>query len=389
MKRHPCILGKVGLAVLILIAAASALTAQTKVRVKDPAAVIRIEPASKGEIVQDKVAVGTVFTAERKAGEWYEIKYRSAIGVLLTGYIHESAVEDAGAEPVRKSEPEPIQKAIAKEERAETGDRPTPMMEFGLNGGMAFTSFTGASGNYGTTWSYGLFSSLGESGSINGPVKNPISLGASFTYYVTPNIGLRLKADFQTKQTIQSGTSNYRLAYTIMSTSSGVLTNDYSTSGEYSVMPISFNGIYRFSAGTNVNLFVTAGASYFTGKFNLASTFGYAWSWWVGNVNYLDYFSIPVSVNKSLSGIGFNAGAGLEFQLGGSFGLVLEADYFGGPSTAEKWRVHAGSYPSGSGSSVSFTIPASAESDFSDYIAPAVNIKLSFFKIVAGIKIGF
>ncbi len=111
MRQHRNMWGKAGLALLVLLVAASALSAQTKVRVKDPAAVIRIEPAANGEIVQDKVAVGTEFTVERKTGDWYEIKYRSAIGVLLSGFIHQSQVEEIKAEaPVQKTEPEPVQK---------------------------------------------------------------------------------------------------------------------------------------------------------------------------------------------------------------------------------------------------------------------------------------
>jgi hypothetical protein len=110
-----------GLGLLVLLLAAGALSAQTKIRVKDPNAVIRIEPADKGEIVQDKLAVGTVFTVERKSGDWYEIKYRSAIGVLLSGFIHKSQVEDADAgTPVQKTQPEPVQKTVASEERTET-----------------------------------------------------------------------------------------------------------------------------------------------------------------------------------------------------------------------------------------------------------------------------
>ncbi len=110
MFRHRHVLLKMVLGLFVIILASCAPTTQSKIRIKVAGAVIRMEPAVNGEIVQDKLAVGTVFTPMRKTGrwyDWYEVKYRSAIGVLLTGFIHESAVEKILAEAEAKPLPPP------------------------------------------------------------------------------------------------------------------------------------------------------------------------------------------------------------------------------------------------------------------------------------------
>lgn len=110
MIRHRDALSKMALVLGVMILASCALTTKTEIRIKDAGAVIRTEPAANGEIVQDKLAIGTVFIAVRKAGawfDWYEVKYRSAIGILLSGFIHESAVEKVQAEAAAKPLPPP------------------------------------------------------------------------------------------------------------------------------------------------------------------------------------------------------------------------------------------------------------------------------------------
>jgi hypothetical protein len=392
MKRHLSVFGKVGLALLVLLLAAGALSAQTKIRTKDANAVIRIEPADKGEIVQDKLAVGTVFAVERKAGDWYEIKYRSAIGVLLSGFIHKSQVEEIkGDMAAPKAEPAPVKTEIAREERSEAPGGLRTGLEIGLSGGMGFSSFTSGSGSLSNTLApYDFLQTATETGTLGFTLKNPVDLAASFAYFFTPTIGVRLQIDLPLKQTFQSGTLDYNLSWKwTISSSTYNHSTTWPVTGDFSVIPISLNAIVRFPIGATMDAYITAGPSYFMGKINAASSMGVGLTWWTSYYNQrIDYFQVPLTINKSVNGIGFNAGAGLDIRFGESFGVFLEGAYFMGPSSTQDWLVAPGSYPSmiAAGYTLALTQDVIDNAHLSTRMSP-LEVKLSFMKLAAGIKI--
>ncbi|MGD0783718.1 MAG: outer membrane beta-barrel protein, partial [Candidatus Aminicenantales bacterium] len=292
--------------------------------------------------------MGTVYPVESKTGDWYEIKYRSAIGVMLSGFIHKSQVEEVKEEtPVQKAEP--LQKSIAGEERAETAGGLRPGLEIGLSGGMGFPSFTGGSGSFTNTWSYNLLQTATETGNLVFSLKNPVTLSGSFAYFFTPSIGIRLQVDYPLKQSIESGTMDYTLSWkwTISPTTYSLSPSpSWGVTGDFSVIPISLNGVLRFPLGSTIDAYITAGPTYFMGTINASTTMGLGWSWMSGSDQHIDYFPVPLTISQSINGIGFNAGAGLDIRLGDVFGIFLEAAYFAGPSSSQNWIAQPGSYPS-------------------------------------------
>lgn len=64
---------------------------------------IRAEPNMKAEIIETP-SVGSIFEVERKAGDWYEIKFTSKLGITFTGYIHKKYVKVLGEVPEIKKE---------------------------------------------------------------------------------------------------------------------------------------------------------------------------------------------------------------------------------------------------------------------------------------------
>ena len=389
MNRQRRISHKLALGFLVFVLAGAALTAQTKIRVKDPNAVIRIEPAANGEVVMDKLAVGTVFTVERKTGPWFEVKYRSAIGVLLTGYIHESAVEEVKPEPEIKPETPPQPKPEPRVEPAEPGRGLRSGLEIGLSGGMGFPSFSSGSGTLYNSGSMDLFSEITDTGTVSFSLKSPVDLAASFAYFFSPSFGFRLQVDMPLKQNLQSGTSNYTLRYRILSFEEDSFSPaSWPLTGDFSVIPISLNGVFRFAIGSNMNAYITAGPAYFMGKINDTATSAFAWSWWVGTTQYLDYIPMPISINQTINGIGFNAGAGIDLFLGDSFGLFFEAAYFAGPSADESWVFQPGTYRGATVPSIQWTVSQAAIDalGLSSRITPLA-VKLSFMKAAAGVKI--
>lgn len=84
----------VGIFVCLFLAAdLVAGAATTKIKVVVENAAVRLNPSLDSEAIEENVAVDTVFTSEKKVGEWYEVKFKTQLGVDVVGYIHEMYVE--------------------------------------------------------------------------------------------------------------------------------------------------------------------------------------------------------------------------------------------------------------------------------------------------------
>jgi hypothetical protein len=258
-------------------------------------------------------------------------------------------------------------------------------LEFALTGGLGFNRFTGGTSSYTAGWGpYFDLQAVAESGSLYFTLGNPTTLAVSCAYFFTPGLGLRLQIDRPLKQSFEEGFSNYALSWIMAGADSDGRMKSWPATGSLSVMPISLNAIARVALGPVVTAFLTAGPAYFTGTFSADSSIGYGRSW-VDTAQNFDFFTIPVKLEKTVSGFGFNAGAGLEVWANRSVAILLEGAYFGGPSATEKWAVQAGPYESNITAGIAWTNTA-LPAELADYIAP-LTVKLSFFKIVAGVKI--
>jgi len=373
--------GMAGCGVLLLILAAAVASAQApfQVRVKDPAAVIRMAPEAGAPVILDSLTAGTVYPVQRRMGDWYEIKFVSPSGVLLTGYIHRLYVEEV------LSEAASAPRETASEEGRSFVSPLRSGLEFALTGGLGFNRFTGGTSNYRTGWGpYFDLQAVAESGSLYFTLGNPTTLAVSCAYFFTPGLGLRLQIDRPLKQSFEEGFSNYALSWIMDGADSNSRMTSWPVTGSLSVMPISLNAIARVALGPVVTAFLTAGPAYFAETFSADSSIGYGRSW-VDTAQNFDFFTIPVKLEKTVSGFGFNAGAGLEVWANRSVAILLEGAYFGGPSATEKWAVQAGPYESNITTGIAWTNTA-LPAELADYITP-LTVKLSFFKIVAGVKI--
>jgi hypothetical protein len=391
MKRHLSVLGKAGLALLVLLVAAGALSAQTKIRTKDANAVIRIEPADKGEIVQDKLAVGTVFAVERKAGDWYEIKYRSAIGVLLSGFIHKSQVEEVkGDAAAPKSEPAPVQKTEVREEPV--ASELAPGLEISLFGGMGLPQVNG-SANYHDQWN-GILYTVVENADITTKSKTSAFFGAGLNYFFSANIGLGLNFGYlkSTLTTSSAFTFNY---------SSTAKSATWPGSGSFSSVPISLDVIGRFG-GAKFQGYLQAGPTLFMNSATIDSAIGYGYNYLYYSAPYLyelyDAAQIPMTAfdlkggagKTSWTGFGGNIGAGVAYFLSPSFGLSVDARYYICGEREYDWTLAPGSYKGMFIASPSTTLTVS-QTAIDNLIEgghlTTIKINPSFFQITAGIKI--
>jgi len=258
-------------------------------------------------------------------------------------------------------------------------------LEFALTGGLGFNRFTGGTSSYTASWGpYFDLQSASELGYLNLTLGNPTSLAASCAYFFTPGLGLRLQIDGRLKQSLKEGYSNYGMAWIMDGADSVSRMMSWPATGSFSVTPISLNGIARIALGPVVTAFLTAGPTYFTGTFSADSRIGYGRSW-IDTAQNLDFFTLPVKLEKTVKGFGFNAGAGLEIWAARSVAILVEGAYFGAPSASEKWAVQPGPYSSNITAGITWADTA-LPGELADYIAP-LTVKLSFIKIVAGVKI--
>ena len=370
-----------GCGLLLLALAAGVVSAQTppQVRVKDPAAVIRMAPEAGAPVILGPLTPCNVYPIERRIGDWYEIKFVSTSGVRLTGYVHRFHVEEV------LSEPSTTPGETANEEGAAYVSPLRSGFEFALTGGMGFNRFTGGSSQYSAGWGpYLDLQSVAEAGTINFTLGNSTALAASCSLFFTPGLGLRLQIDRPLTQSFSEGFSNYSISWAMGGADSESSQKTWNMTGSYSVMPISLNGFVRLALGPIVTAFLTGGPTYFTGKFSADSSIGYARSWFDTAQNF-EVYAVPVKMDQSIKGWGFNVGTGLEVWVNRTVAILLEGAYFGGPTATQKWAVQAGPYEPSSTGGIRWTDPALPEA-LANYVSP-VAIQLSFFKIVTGVKI--
>ncbi|MDH5468274.1 MAG: porin family protein [Candidatus Aminicenantes bacterium] len=99
--------------VFLLILPAISYAQKQRIKVVVRNASIRMQPNVDSEVVLD-LPVGSTFEVEKKLGDWYEVKFTSDIGVLITGYIHNMFVEviEEQPEPEREVVPQPVKPEV-------------------------------------------------------------------------------------------------------------------------------------------------------------------------------------------------------------------------------------------------------------------------------------
>ncbi len=169
---------------------------EQKIRVVVEGASIRLQPNIESEIILSPPR-GSKFEVEKKEGEWYEIKYSSEIGVVITGYIHEMFidVEKEAAKPKPKKEviQEPVKpQPIYEPPRAA---RPRGKSTYSLKGGGVFVLIP-------ELYSYDYsFPSRGETATISESVSsgNAFSFEVGLGFFLIPYIEFEGTVSFLSK----------------------------------------------------------------------------------------------------------------------------------------------------------------------------------------------
>jgi len=186
------------------------------VRVIVDNASIRLKPDLQSEIIKTP-PLGSVFEVERKEGDWYEIKFKTEMGVFLPGFIHEMYVESVEAEiavpaPVKKP-PEPKKKVVEVPSTfspAETGLKTTgKQVNFALRGGyMAGYGLT-ETASYTDSFSGGVLQNATTNGQIMMGLKNPLSFDGELNFFFLDGLGVQLRVDYNLSAKLTADSISY------------------------------------------------------------------------------------------------------------------------------------------------------------------------------------
>jgi opacity protein-like surface antigen len=361
---------------------------EVKIKVIVENASIRVKPGIDGAVLEDKIPLGAIYLSAKKEGEWYEVRFRSRVGVQLTGYIHEMYVEVIDEDAAKAGQQPPIFKGMGPARVQEV--KP---FEMGLIFGLSAGSFMSPSSTYSDSWAWQELESVNEAGTIPHKLGNPFALGFSFTYYFRENVGFRLSVDYNLKQNLPAnGRSVYTMDWTwTLGKGSFHDEADWPVKGDFWLVPISANLIYKIPAGGIVAPYVTGGVTAYLGKANIETSLGYGNSWVSddGKTQFIDFFIIPVKMEKVLTTAGINVGAGLDVLLSPNIALNIDGIYYFALANFEDdWPVNEGTYPASYYSGTTLTIDGMQASDFKAKITK-LSIKLTSLRIAAGLKILF
>lgn len=375
-----------------------------KVQVVVQNATIRSASGLESEIVNSP-PLGSVFEVVEKTGDWYEIRFKSKLGVWMNGYIHQMFVEEMEADVVAEKEQErktekpvpakkiemPLEKLPAPESAPAEASKKLPRFNLALMGGMISGTFVNASSTYNDSWSDNLLDMVDETGHVQHELEKNFGFGASMSYFLFGGLGIQIRFDTNSKAEIetQEQGSTYMISWSwTSSTETFDIEEAWPVKGALTLAPISFNLIYKVQTTGMLAPYVNCGLSYFTGDFKADTTRGFGFSYMEGTFQRIEYLSLPMSMDVSLSGIGFNVGGGLDLQFSKSLALTIDAAYFVKSELKEYWKVSAGSYPGTNFSEVSWNINEEL-ADILGKEVPQLKLTPSFFKIQGGFKISF
>jgi opacity protein-like surface antigen len=379
---------------LVIVLTADSYAEKLKIRIVVDNAGIRLKPDLQSEIIKNP-PLGSVFEVEKITGDWYEIKVRTEVGVLITGYIHEKFVEEEGAEPGTETKTEqPMQQDVKAAPVPTPTAPPSPearprRAEIVFRVGyVTGTSINGAY-SYSESFSAGILQNANASGTITTEFKSPLGFDGALNFFIAKGFGIQLKFDYNsTVKTTEASRSTYDLNWSWTSGGSYSREDEWSVEGEVSSYVLSGNLLYKIPTGSMVEPLISGGVSYFSGTAKTDTTVGYATTWETEGYRYIDYFAVPARVEASLNGVGFNVGGGIDFVFTRGVALNIDARYFYRGKIEEPWQVQGGKYTSNVNEDWTITLSQENADELASLIEP-YTIDPSFFKVSAGLKIMF
>ena len=357
-----------------------------KIRVAVKNASIRLKPDMESEIIYNP-PLGSVFEVETQIGNWYEVKFSSKVGVLITGYIHKIYIKEVREVPTKK---EVIQKPVKYKPKAKPGKTHFPRSEITFGPGFNLGYSLNKTISYSENISAGSLKSATETGEITQQLGKPLGFGVSYNLYLIGGFGMQLRFDYNSKSNFsKESLSSYNLVWSWTTTEPFEEDKDWNVEGNISLMAISCNFNYKIPGSRVFTPVFSGGVSYFTGKLKADTKRGYVYTWVSDNYRYIDYSDIPLKLSKSLRGFGLNFGGGTDIFFSSNLALNIDARYFIMKKIKEHWDVIPGTYKAIFHAEWAAIISEDDAETIKKKNIDSFELNPSFFKISLGFKLMF
>lgn len=369
-----------------------------KIKVTTEGASIRVKPDAGSEVMATP-EVGTVYEVEAKIEDWFEIKLKTDLGVLITGYIHALYVE------TEKPAAQEVEPAVPKEVKAEPVpavptaepkmggpfDRSVwPRFEFNIALGYGLAQFEGSS-RYAYEWSYDLLEYVSETTNLSQKADNAFFFGGGFSFFFIPAVGIQVGGGFFSSKVPTTGSFTLTHKWT---SGSAVYDNSrtWGGSGKLSTIPFYLNIVAKIRTSF-VDISMSAGPTIYFNSYEANSYVGFGATeyGYIGPIYYqfVDGFQIPVEIpTTSWTAFGADLGIGFDIKVSRTIAIVLEGRYFLVPKKSLRWEWKPGTYDP---LFYPYLVGEFDANDLKTYqdMMTAVNVNPSFFTFSLGFKIGF
>jgi len=267
--------------------------------------------------------------------------------------------------------------------------------EFSFKGFLGYSlAQTKGLSRYADVWDGKVVSDIEEYADIHYRAANGVALGGALSYMFSPNFGLEFGIAFFSQKI-----PNDTLAGWDFASEGASFTGDYAFSGEgkMTVVPVFLNAVGRFSSG-RLDFTLSGGPALYLSNAEATATGIFGDNYW--DVRYLlpwgwitmediDFFPLAMEVHSlSWADLGFNVGAGLDFNLSAMMALSLDIRYFFCPPQDLTWTYLPGIYNGQRGHLLDWEISA-GEAEYPGKNTTAYRVNPSFFYIAAGFSIRF
>ena len=293
--------------------------AKQTIRVVVENASIRLKPEMESDIIENP-PVGSVFSVEKKVGEWYEIRFPSTVGILITGYIHEMLVE------VEKETPKP-KRVVTPQPRREP-IRPAPPPRMPLKPKQAMTFNIGLGGLFhliqaGYDYEY-TFIAYEEQAKISDSLENASGIGfdLGLGFFAIPSVEITAGINYVSKSL--AGTYGFDLPN--MFIWNDIAHSEATADAKFTAMIFNFGFNFHFMTEGSVRPYAGGGISYVNAKMDLVEDMMYRETFYSDWSHTIEITEVQFT-EESISKLGFNIKVGANFAISDNIFIFGEGRY--------------------------------------------------------------
>lgn len=308
------------IAVLIMSTPGVGQAQKPRIKVTVENASIRLKPDAASDIIAN-AAMGSLYDVEAKTGEWYEVKHRTNVGILVTGYIHEMFVElekpAVNTIPAKEAQAKVQPPTVRESTAAEPPGGPT----LGIHIGLKISALAAFWSGYDYEYSV---STYGEKMRITDAVDKSVAMGFNVeaSVFLMKNFELTGGLNVLSKKTV--GHFGFELPNIYLY--NDIASDEAEANPSRRIMEVDFGLNYHIFTGGALTPYVGLGGAYVMAKMDLLEDIVFQETYYSDNKHSLTITDVKF-VEKTVNKFGFFGRAGLNIEIARNIGLFLEGKY--------------------------------------------------------------